>query len=113
VGTTPSDRAALDKAVRALVDAIRDGDCYALIDLLSAAAAARLGASRQASVANCKEAFAELKSLGGVTVNGVNVVSQAGARAVISGAVTFEGETVTRQEHFVRENGSWKVALVG
>lgn len=108
---TPEDVAALERAVRGMVDAVGDQDCEALISYLSAGALARFGGGREKVVDMCQIAFRQLESFGGFTIDDVRVVSQTGANAVISVTSTFEGQTATEQNQLVRENGNWKLNL--
>lgn len=109
--TTPQDVAALKEAVRRLTTAVRERDCNALIDSMSAEAVAQLGIGRQQSLATCEKAFRVLGSFGGLTIDNVKVVSQRGARAVISESGTLAGEPFVGEDHLVRENGNWKLTI--
>jgi hypothetical protein len=106
---TPADTAALDKALRGLTDAVRGSDCKALFDLMSARTVAKLGLDNAESIANCQQSFQVLQSFGGITINDTKVVSLTGARAEISVTSTISGQTVTEQNHMVRESGNWKL----
>lgn len=108
---TPQDAAALDKAARRLTDAVRNSDCNALFDAMSAATVARFGLRRAESLANCQQVFQLLQTYGGITINDVKIVSQTGARAVISVTSTLDGQTFTEESHLVRENGNWKITI--
>ncbi|OLF12614.1 DUF6777 domain-containing protein [Actinophytocola xanthii] len=106
---TPEDVAALERAVRGLVSAVRDEDCDALVSYMSSGTLERFGAGHQELVSMCREAFTQLESFGGLTVDDVRVVSQTGARAAISVTATVNGQTSTAENELVRENGNWKL----
>ncbi|WP_132124240.1 DUF6777 domain-containing protein [Actinocrispum wychmicini] len=110
---TPADAEALDKAVRRLTDAVRNKDCKGLFDLMSARAITQLGLNSAESLSNCQQSFQALESFGGITINEIKVLSQTGARAEISITATISGQSVTEQDHMVRENGNWKVDIAG
>jgi hypothetical protein len=104
---TALDRAALERAIRGLTDAVRDNDCGALLRLLSARTVTRFGLD----AASCKDAFDYLAQDGGITIDKVTVVSQHGAEAVIEATVTVTGHTSTERDRMLRENGTWKIDI--
>ncbi|GAB3908144.1 hypothetical protein GCM10029964_107440 [Kibdelosporangium lantanae] len=106
---TPADAAALDRTLHGLTEAVRTGDCKTLFSLMSAATVTRLGLNTAQSVTNCRQSFQLLQSFGGLTINDIKVRSLTGARAEISVTSTISGQTVTEQNHLVRENGNWKL----
>lgn len=108
---TPEDVAQLEKTLKQLTKAVEDSDCRALVDVMSAAIVAEFNLNSAENMASCQEFFRSMSSMGGVTINDMEVVSQTGAQAVVSVTVTLNGESYTQQNNFVRENGSWKVGL--
>jgi ketosteroid isomerase-like protein len=106
---TPEDVAALEQAVRGLVAAVRNEDCDALVSYMSTGTLAQFGAGRQEVVSMCQDAFRQLESFGGLTIDDVRVVSQTGAQAVISVTATVNGQTSTEENQLIRENGNWKL----
>jgi hypothetical protein len=108
---TPEDVAQLEKTLKQLTKAVEDSDCRALVDVMSAAIVAEFNLNSAENMASCQEFFQSMSSMGGVTINDMEVVSQTGAQAVVSVTVTLNGETYTQQNNFVRENGSWKIGV--
>lgn len=106
---TPEDVAQLEKTLNRLTQAVEQSDCGALMDAMSTAAVRQYGLGTEEDLAACQQLFDLVGSLGGITVDEMRVVSQTGAHAVVAVTMTLNGETVTQNNNFVRENGNWKV----
>jgi hypothetical protein len=101
----------VEKTLRGLTAAVQTQNCNALIDSLSAESLKLMGLERGALVSNCQANFQELQQFGGMSITNFKVVSQTGARAVVSTSGTAGGEPFTGEDHFIRENGNWKIDL--
>jgi len=98
--------------LRGLTRAVHDRDCNALIDSFSAESLAALGLGRGALVTDCEANFQALQQFGGITIDEFKVISVTGPRAVVSTTGRVAGKPLIGEDHFIRQNGNWKVDLL-
>ncbi|HEY8523361.1 MAG TPA: hypothetical protein VIL48_00255 [Acidimicrobiales bacterium] len=113
----PGDRAgaaedAADDPVRVVdeyIAAMREGDCAAALDLVTESSLELFGGSEDGAVAACEAQAAEIAR--DLAIDDLEVASNDGTTATITGVGTAGGETEPVEITLRREDGAWRIDL--
>lgn len=102
------------QTVEAYFDALQDGDCAKMFDLVTEESWRSDGITSKAdAISNCESAFVYLDFMGSMEVDNVRLVSESGDTAVVAATVTFtvdelpEPITSTSEYTLRKQNGKW------